>query len=61
MTPTICRTCRFFLARTAEDGECRGGFPTPVYVESIVRPGVWPTVRVDAWCGQHRPAAEETR
>lgn len=52
---TACHTCRFFLAddgKSPEFGECRRSEPRG-REDGLVWRGVWPTVDVNDFCGQH--------
>ena len=54
-----CETCQF-VSSTSNSIECRRYAPvlgpsvaSPTGWRSPVHEGVWPTTRLDAWCGEH--------
>ena len=57
-----CKTCRYWVRISAEDGECRRFPPRPVSVRSddhgATRPD-WPQTSWMTWCGGFEPRFRE--
>jgi hypothetical protein len=63
-----CQTCQFFDrhdqrtvdGKAAQWGQCRREAPrlSPVNAKPHMIEGVWPHVRGDDWCGEHRGLAQ---
>jgi hypothetical protein len=63
-----CQTCQYFDrhdqrsadGKLVQSGQCRREAPrlSPVNVKAHMIEGVWPHVRGDDWCGEHRALAK---
>lgn len=63
ITVERCLSCQYYDRQTKEVdgkapawGQCRRTAPalSPINVKSYMIEGVWPTVRDDDWCGEHK-------
>lgn len=61
MAKPRCFDCKFAVAESDYEFECRRNPPVPVQSDRYVRACAWPVVKAGMWCGEFRLRKAETK